>query len=107
MKLSEAKTIDDVIQAIEEKLQKQWYYPIKYEQYEQFLVFHVACPTDAFDEAQKKAKKKIKVTEKMLHIKDMFILDHVKVDLCNIIDPYKKDAKLYRSKWKKVLKEIM
>lgn len=107
MKLSEATTIEDVVQAIEEKLQKQWYYPIKYEQYEQFLIFHVACPTDAFDEAQKKAKKKIKVTEKMLHIKDMFVLDHVKVDLCNIVDPYKKDAKLYRSKWKKVLKEIM
>lgn len=107
MKLSEATTLEELISAVVDKLDKEWYYVLKHEQYHNWIIFSCACPTQAFEDAQKKAKKKIEVTEEMLALKDMFILDHIKIDLCNYIDPFKKDAKLYRSQRKKVLKEIM
>ncbi len=106
MKLSQAKTIEELATAVEEKLYKEWYYAIKYETYHHFLIFHVACPTDAFIEWQKKAKKKIKITEDMLALKDMFILDHIKIDLCNFLEPRKNDPDKYRMERAKILKEI-
>jgi hypothetical protein len=58
------------------------------------MIFDVACPTDAFDAMIKKNPKKT-VTKKILANKELFIIDHIKVNLCNLIEPRKSEKELH------------
>lgn len=105
MKLSEAKTIEDVASAVEQKLYKDWFYPMTYKLYHHFMIFDVACPTDAFDAMIKKNPKK-KITAKILKNRDLFIVDNIKVNLCNLIEPRKSEKELHEWKRQRVMEEI-
>ncbi len=105
MKLSEAKTVEDVALAVEQKLSKDWFYPMTYKLYHHFIIFDVACPTDAFDDIIKSNPQK-KVTQKLLDNRDLFIVDHIKVNLCNFIEPRKSEKVLHEWKRQRVMDEI-
>jgi len=105
MKLSEAKTIEDVASAVEQKLYKDWFYPMTYKLYHHFIIFDVACPTDKFDAMIKKNPKKT-VTKKILANKELFIIDHIKVNLCNIIEPRKSEKEIHEWMRQQVMSEI-
>jgi len=105
MKLSEAKTIEDVASAVEQKLYKDWFYPMTYKLYHHFMIFDVACPTDKFDKMIKKNPKKT-VTKKILADKNLFIIDHIKVNLCKHIEPRKSEREVHEWMRQQVMSEI-
>lgn len=103
MKLSEAKDLKEVAQAVEEKCEKQGFYALTYKIFHHYMVFDVACPTDAFLQKQKEAKSVIVVSEKLLALKDMFFRDHIKIDLCKFLEPRKSKKHEYYKEWKRAM----
>lgn len=104
--MSKARDLEELISIVSDKAYREhWAYLMKREVLHNRLILSFACPTDYFLELQATAKRKTKLKD-MLEYKDMFTLDHIKVNLCNFLEPRKSEKLEHWKTRKEIIDEM-